>query len=474
MNLVQFFTREEPIAGLEISDIYLRLSLLEFADKEKQKLKIKIKFLIEEPLPEGIISEGVIKDQNNFILSLKKLFKKNEKKIRYVIISLPADNVYSRLFSFPKTIEEGKIEETMKLVVDFQLPVTPAEVYLDWEKVESAEQNEALLAAIPQKIIDGYLEALALAGLNVVAVEFHPLSFSRVLDLPKNKAVLIKIPNKENIGIFIIKNETLRFSRFLPKTFLSEKNLLDVEIKKITEFYEAENKESISKVIDSGELKIIKIFDHPEINKNNSTWLVSLGAAFRGLLPRVEDTLISLMPVGTEKAYERQKAIIFAKFMQGVIIGLSLFFSIAFIGAWLLLVTVQKNFSQQLNNLSFLPVASDAVELETKTNNFNSLIVQTSDILQKIPQWSPVLEELKSRVISGISIANFSLPSPEALMTISGVAQNRSRLNLFKKSLTESSFFTEVNMPLTNLEQKENISFSVTFRLKNPAALYSW
>lgn len=470
MNLLQFFTREEPIAGLEISDAVIRLALLELNKKEQ----VEIKTLIEEQLPEGAISGAVIKNQLHFTEALKKILKKIEPKIRYVIISLPADNVYSRLFSFPKTIEKEKIEETMKLVVDFQLPVNARDVYLDWEKVDAPRENEALLAALSKKIIDSYLQAFALVGLNVVAIEFHPLSFSRVIDVPPEKSVLIKIPGKEKVGIFIIKNNNLRFSRILPGMFFSDKNSLDAEIEKIKEFYESENKDPISDIIDDNGLKIVKIFEHPKIKKNNGDWLISVGAAFRGLLPRAEDELISLMEVGTEKAYERQKAIVFARLISGVVVGLSLFFAAVFVGAWLLITSIQNNFNKQVSNLQLITsVPPDATELEAKAKKINGLLEKTSSILQSIPQWSNLLEELKSRTVPGIFIANLSLPSPEGMLAINGVAQNRFQLNLFKKSLTESSFFSEVNLPLTNLEQKENISFSMTFRLKNPAALYA-
>ena len=57
-------------------------------------------------------------------------------------------------------------------------------------------------------------------------------------------------------------------------------------------------------------------------------------------------------------------------------------------------------------------------------------------------------------------------------MTITGVSKDRETLNLFKKSLQESPYITGVELPINNLEQKENIPFSISFHLKDPSMLY--
>lgn len=466
MNLIQFFTREEPIAGLEVNEDFLRLSLLKLTKENK----IKIEFLLEEPLNKNVISNGLIIDEKSLIFALKNLFKKCNNAIRYIILSLPNQDVYCKLFSFPKTVVEEKISETMKLIAEFKLPVSLDEVYIDWEKVESKNKNEVLLATIPKKIVDNYLKIFSEANINVVAVEFNALSFSRIISLKKDNTYLIKIPTRENIEIFIIKNGILRFGRILPKKFFFEEKFLNDEIKKIIEFYESETDEPVVRILEKKDLKIAKIFNQSETKDNK--WMVCLGAAIRGLLPRAEDTLISLMEIGTEKAYEHQKAIIFAKLMQKIVIGLSLFFTLIFLGSWILLLTLQSSFAQRLQNISITQTNLEAVELENKARNFNALVSQSTQLLKTLPRWGSVIEEIKKTIPTGITITSFSLPSPEGTMTINGFAQNRSQLNLLKKSFNESTIFTEINLPLTNLEQKENISFYLTFRLKNPVDLY--
>ena len=483
LNLLKLFTRDEPIAGLEISDSCLRLALLlkeekgELRAKSSEEEALEIKALGEKPLKGGIIGGGEIKKKEDFIAALNELLKDIKPRIRYAVVSIPADNVYARLYSFPKTVSGEKLEETMKLTVGFQLPVKVEDTYLDWEKTSAeTRRNEVFLATIRKPIIDNYLEALAAVGLRTVAIEFHPMSVARAADISPGKTVLALISGKENITVSVIENKTVRFNRTIPANRTNAASFAE-EIRKVVDFYESENKTSISEIVSIGETsasddrilpaKIMKLFSgHPKISKDSGKWLIAVGAAWRGLLPRAEDALVSLMPIGTEEAYENQKALAFAEFLSAIVIGLSAFFAVVFVGVWILMTSVQQSFNGRLQSLISLPLPTDAPEIESRARNLNETVGKASNILGTIFTWSGLLEELKSRTIPGIAINSVSLPAPDATMNLTGIAQNRPQLNSFKKSLEESSLLTEVALPLANLEMKESIPFLISFRLR--------
>lgn len=449
MDLLKLFTRDEPIAGLEISDSFLRLALLSKEKTKKGEEILKIKALIEKSLKKG--------DKEEFIAVLNSLLKEISPRVKHAVVSISPASVYSRVYSFPKTLGGEKLEEAMKLTVGFQLPVKLEDVYLDWEKIKE-EEGKIFLALAPKRVINGYLEILKTAGLNAVAIEFFPMSASRVIDI--KETVLTLLFEKAGITASIIdKNRVVRFIRFIPTDFFNEE-----EIRKIIDFYEAENKEpvSINKIT-----KIIKPFsDNETIKKDESRWVVVIGAALRGLLPRAEDELVSLMPIGTEEAYENQKALAFSEFLSSVTIGLCVFFIVVFAGVWIFVASLQRGFSARIENLNSLPLPSDAAELQQRAEKFNELSAKVNGILTAPYKWSAILEELKTRTVSGITLTNVSMPSFGEFFSVSGVASNRNQLNLFKKSLEESLFFEGVSLPPTNVAQKENIPFSATFKLK--------
>lgn len=483
MNFLSLFTREEQIAGLEINETFLRLALLKIADEKKEKKPtnnkneevkkspvVQIQFLIEEKLDPGTISNGIVQNKKSLVKSLQNIIKKSPVKIRYVIASIPADNVYSKIFSFPKTIGEERLEETMKLTVGFQLPVKPEEIYIDWEKTGENEANEVCLAAISKTTANPFIEALNEAKINPVAVEQHPLSIVRAADLEAGSSTLIKIAGEKTLGIFLSKNKTLRFSRILPEKLLNKK-IIDEEIKKISDFYESENG-AIKKSATIEELNPAEKLNNQIKDENKSKWLISIGAGLRGLIPRSQDTLISLMPIGTEDAYEYQKAVVFSEFISTAVIGLSIFFSAAFIGVLILMSTIQQKTLRQMENLSSLPIPAEAAELEEKARQLNITIDAASKILKTTPRWSKAVEQLKNSAVQGITVSNFQMGSPSAVFNIAGTAQTRDQLNRFKKSLDDSELFANVNLPLSNLEQRENIPFSMSFKLKNPQDMY--
>jgi len=52
------------------------------------------------------------------------------------------------------------------------------------------------------------------------------------------------------------------------------------------------------------------------------------------------------------------------------------------------------------------------------------------------------------------------------------MAGDRDTLNLFRDKLKTSAILTNINLPLTNLDQKSDIPFTISFDLKNPSLLY--
>jgi Tfp pilus assembly protein PilN len=96
----------------------------------------------------------------------------------------------------------------------------------------------------------------------------------------------------------------------------------------------------------------------------------------------------------------------------------------------------------------------------------------SQSIISTTPNWSILIDEINSRTVDGIIISNFIAPSVNDIISISGMASNRDTLNQFKKKLQDSPYLTSVEMPITNLEQKGDIPFSVTFRIKDPSMLY--
>jgi Tfp pilus assembly protein PilN len=114
----------------------------------------------------------------------------------------------------------------------------------------------------------------------------------------------------------------------------------------------------------------------------------------------------------------------------------------------------------------------DLTAVEQKIQNANELISTTAGILKTSPRWSILLDELQASVIDGITINSLSLPAAEDTITLTGLARDRATLNQYRDKLKSSPMLQDVKLPLTNLEQREGIPFTMSFMLKNPNSIY--
>jgi hypothetical protein len=468
---IKLFTREEKIAGLEVRDDYLRMALLQ-PGKIGDKPSTEIRFLGEEPLDEGVVIGGSIKDKDKFVKSVKKLVNRSPVKISFTMVSIPADGVYSKVSSFPKTIMGDKLKESMDLAMQFQLPDKPEETYASWEKIGPSDRNEVLVATILKKPINELVDALSSAGLRVVAVEFSALSICRSMDIKDSETVLVRAPQISGVEVFIVKNRLPYFVRVLPKEFLSSKDLLDKEVDRIADFFGAD-KGDIDRRIDISEAKIIdSLSGNPKIGENYGKWLSSIGIAMRAMIPRSADDMISLMSVGTEDAYEYQKAVAFSEFILESSIAVSLFFIAVFIIALASLSSFQQSVIRQTASISTTPLPNNSDQLQAQAGQLNNTLAITVGILRGTVDWSAVLKKLDADIIPGITLNGISMPSQNGTMSISGIAQTRDILNNFNATLEADTFLSNVNLPITNIDQSNNLPFNITFTISNPQALY--
>lgn len=491
-NLLRFFTRDELIAGLEISDSFIRLAVLEtlLPDKNRKEKMVQARGIGELTLKNGIIQNGEVKDKKGLAEALKLLFQKVDKSVGYVAVSISGKKVYTKVYSFPKTVSNEKIEESMKINIDFQLPIKKEGVYFDWEKVEHEHRNDAFFAAIPKSVIDKYNETLNEAGLKTVAIEFYGASIARSINLSDDQSVLVAIDSDEGLEVYIVKKFISKFNRFLPIKFFQGKKSFKEEVVKIINFFENENKSEVSFFVSDGastdeilndklsdkiipKMKLENMIDksfsvHEDILRSPEKWLIAVGVAMRGHISRSKDTYISLMPIGTEEAYEKQKAVSFVKFLSSLVIGLCAFFTFAFVGVLVMMMSIESGFNKRLGNLNRLPINVGGAALEQRAEKLNNLLVKAKVSLDAEPKWSAIITALKSQVIagSGIVINNFSISPAGDSISLSGVSKNKAILISFKKKLDESGLFSEIVLPQIGLFQVDSIPFSLAFKFK--------
>ena len=483
MNILDLLTKKKYFSGIEISDLNIRITYFNTSKKVAKKIpgynsetqENKL-VLIEEPIPENIISNGVIVNKELFGKIIKDIWKRENLVDSYAIVSIPEDKVYSHIFPFPKSVTETHLKEAIDLAIDFQLPFKRDTVYIGWENIgDSGDTNKIFVSTIPKNIVDDYIKTLEDAGINIFALESHIASIARCVKLNPGEINLLTKKNHDSATIFTVKDNVLQFSRTLPVLFIKEEKFLLDEINKTKNSLESEFKETIHEIPFEGTVikdEYLKYLNGVANLDPQSKWLISVGAVVRGLIPQGQDKQISLLPMGIDETYKYHNIKIFTRLIRNLSITVSIFFLLAFIAAYLFIFSISQTIQNESSIISSFPVSSDIIVKESLIKKVNSYTLVSQSILSTTPNWSILIDEINTRTIQGINISSFGAMSVNDKMFITGIAKTRDILNQFKKSFQDSTYFSEVDLPITNLEQKADIPFSISFRLKDPSMIY--
>lgn len=479
MNILNLLTKEKHILGVEISDLIIRVAYLH-PRKNNHKKNLTTPndeiILIEEVIPPGIIVDGVIMDKVLLAKTLKNIWRKEKLYKFYSVISIPEDKIYSRVFPFPKTVNEDHLKQAVDLAIDFQLPFKKEDMYIGWEKSEILDNsNEVIISAIPKQIVNDYIKVFELSGVNVLALESHIFSIARTVKLDKDVETLITKRNQNSVTIFSLKNNIFKFSRTVPTTYINDDKSITREKDKIKESLESESKEKINELLFI-EAKVKDLYSkYPELNaeKTRYKWLTSVGALIRREKSNDKDEKISLLPISTTEAYEYQRTKAFISLVRNMAIVISIFFVASAALSYSYLFSILQSTNNKIINIQTQNVSEDTSNKEKLVQRINTLSLTAQAILSNTPKWSLLINEIHSKVIDGIVISSFNAPSVGEVMSITGVARTRYLLNQFKETLQKSSYLTDIQLPITNLEQKGDIPFLISFRVKDPSMLYN-
>ncbi len=483
-DFVSLLQYQEHIAGLAIQEdsasfmLYTHVSGNDFVvDTYK-----------EETLAAGVISEGNLIQQDTFMDSMRALWKPMRNRgIGSIILSLPPEHTWLTRIEFPPHLKGADLEDAINLFKEFSLPFSKDDVYTDWELITSDEKKDIpniVFGAARKSIINSYLQAFSQLEISTIAIENHLISVERSLRglQLKNMMVVIVYPSSISLGAF--SNSCFRFQRSLPwKRITASPEAspslpyaeLCEEIKKFLHFLKTEASDplEITNVFLIAPEDIVKTFesyaglDIPlwrgdisllgEEYAGNRMALIAKGAALRGIVPRRDDTIISLTPIGTEQIYERKRAVSFSSFFARLAIGIGLFFVLLYGGSYFLISHLA--FNVESRQVFQSTGSANAIHIQEEASKFNREVNKLSDLAKRLPQFDQALKNITQVSNQGISISTIAIHDPTTGVNITGFAKNKDSLLQFKASINSSGMFKPVDLPFASLLAKGNIPF---------------
>lgn len=485
-KLLNILNPEPKIAGLEINDAAAHLAFL----------KGNNVFSLSVDIPHGIVEKGQVRDKEGFKKILSEIKKQiPDKKNGYVILSISDVNVYTQVLSLPQ-VARSNLEEAVGLNLQTVSPTALKEVYADWQELKG-DQNKAgmieILAAFARRnVVDGLVESLRSVGLIPAAVEFPGLSLSR---LTVKQPVIIIHATGTGLSFNLVKEGNLYFNYSIPwatnSLSLPEfQEIVNRETQKVLNFatgrwsketfaafivspnraFEENLEEIIKKNFKAATLGLEDLAsDELKRLKTENVapkQLAALGSALRGLIPRGQDTVISLTDVGTEEEFRHQQLLNFIRIWRNVLTAILGFSILIFAGADLFFVQNEKVFETKLRNQSASQGSQEALVLEKEAVDFNKKAGMILAAYSETSDWLPIIERIQELAGKTIILDRIYIQSKEVPLVVIGRTLSEGSILNFKSSLNQ--YFENVDLPLSSIKETPGgfISFTVNFRLK--------
>jgi hypothetical protein len=194
-------------------------------------------------------------------------------------------------------------------------------------------------------------------------------------------------------------------------------------------------------------------------------WASALGTYERGLMPRSEDTLPSLMGVSTAEEFRRSQILAFIELWRNIGVTYFIFLLMALTRTYLFLNTrvLMRATSEALDTLRPEDV-TELRTLEAEAKDFNALVALIVAARAGTEPIAPYLETLIRETPTTIKLERVYLQSLSVPILISGTGESETAVIDYKNALGNVPQFTNVQLPIGSLTTLEGgrVSFSIT------------
>lgn len=142
--------------------------------------------------------------------------------------------------------------------------------------------------------------------------------------------------------------------------------------------------------------------------------------------------------------------------------------ALIFIYALILLLSkyiLKSHFIDTVNQSTL--VTSNIKNYNNQIKTINEQIEAITSIQDDYVAWSDLISYLSKNLDDGIKLKQLKIDGVNGNMQISGNADTRESLLKFKSSLENNKNIGNINFPIKNLLEKNNIDFEISAKIKN-------
>lgn len=501
-RLKTFLLPKEEIVGVEITDNCLKfIGFLGTPNKNWVDFNVN--------LPEGVIVNGnLIKPEvlSNILSKTKKAYFQKKKEKVYVILSLNTNLFYTNVLSLPNISSPKELKEAIELNTSLVSPIKLEDAYFDSEDwTHPGEVNKKIFIVLtPKTKIDPYLKCFKNSNFELLALEFGLLGLNRLVcnyaNTQQNNFLLLNF-RSEGVNMAIGScdgslilptsetwNDILKDLGAQNITVEALKKYLGLEIPKLISYLASHydqtlegfyilsnnnvfNQETSQFLISDFGLKPLTLNLPNSLLKRSADDYVAIGTALRGLIGRENDTIVSLMPIGTEQKYQETRNYNYISFWVKSISITILFILAVFISVnFGLFQPTFQNISRNNLNIVISPEQQREMSLLAKeANDFNRNLDLIMTLAQKKYDWNMALEALGN--CPDVTLQNIKMidSGTDKSVTATFTSKTRETALTFRDSIKGLSLVDSLEMPaklFTEQPDKQLVQFDLIIKLK--------
>jgi len=419
------------------------------------------------PIPRGIIVNSKVVDQAQIVQILRDSWEKFGIIEKTVSIIIPEFSTFIKSLRLPKLSFE-ELDEAVRWQAQELLFYSGSETILDWKIIETGpDYYQILVVAVLKEVLSSYVDSISNAGLYPIAVETPSLSLARITQSETSGKLLIYLIFQEAL-LAVAKGNEIFGSSITPA--IEDRIVFTAE--QIIQHY---NEIKIEKIIIGGIGITKNLYQNiqdkfnikpswMQINIKGLTpaqiqeYLLPLSMQLSNPQSPRDENSINLLPLRWVKQYESKKA----KFQVNLLITV---FTLFVLINFLLAFFQYYNFLSQLKALKATsPTQSQEFpkDLASQAEKINSV----SEEIVKVNTNSISFRQLADSIISsrplGIEIVEYKIDFLDGRIQLKGKAIDRESLITFKQNLQNNKNFSDVQVPLSNLELQQNFDFELS------------
>lgn len=184
-NTQTLFYKDKPLFGLDIGFNTIKVMQISGSTKGSNVTGYGV-----VNFDSNAIKDGVIVDYETLAKAALELFEKNiigTITTHRVAATIPASRAYSRVMTVPTKLSKKELDDAVRFEAEQYIPIPIDDLYIDYISAGTIGENrEVLVVAVPKKIVDSYMNFLALLGLDVCALETTISAASRIISVAEN------------------------------------------------------------------------------------------------------------------------------------------------------------------------------------------------------------------------------------------------------------------------------------------------